>query len=176
MATFTIDSDNNITGYASGEAVPDGNTERFTTEGELVQLAAQWSAARLVEVWNSIPGLAPVRKFTNRKTAITRIWKAAQSLVSGANTPDVRTKPAKSKKRPAPKAKPHTARDGSKKAEIIRLLERAKGVTLHELMEATGWQAHSVRGFISGTLGKKLKLKIDSFRTEKGDRTYRVKG
>ena len=43
-------------------------------------------------------------------------------------------------------------------------------------MEATGWQAHSVRGFISGTLGKKLKMKIDSFRTDKGDRTYRVKG
>ena len=42
-------------------------------------------------------------------------------------------------------------------------------------MEATGWQAHSVRGFISGILGKKLKMKIDSFRTEKGDRTYRVK-
>ena len=42
-------------------------------------------------------------------------------------------------------------------------------------MTATGWQAHSVRGFISGTLGKRLKMKIDSFRTEKGDRTYRVK-
>jgi hypothetical protein len=42
-------------------------------------------------------------------------------------------------------------------------------------MGATGWQAHSVRGFISGTLGKKLKMKIDSFRTEKGDRTYRLK-
>ena len=65
---------------------------------------------------------------------------------------------------------------GSKKADIIRLLERAKGATLEELMEATGWQAHSVRGFISGTLGKKLKMKIDSFQTEKGARTYRVKG
>jgi Protein of unknown function (DUF3489) len=47
----------------------------------------------------------------------------------------------KSKKRPTPKEKAHTARDGTKKAEIIRLLERAKGATLEELMEATGWQA-----------------------------------
>jgi hypothetical protein len=67
MATFTIDSENNITGYASGEAVPDGNTEQFTTESELAQLAGQWQAARLIEVWNSIPGLTPVRKFTSRK-------------------------------------------------------------------------------------------------------------
>ena len=57
MATFTIDSENNITGYAPGEAIPDGNTERFTTESELAELAAQWPAARLVELWNSIPGL-----------------------------------------------------------------------------------------------------------------------
>ncbi len=70
----------------------------------------------------------------------------------------------------------NTVRNGSKKADIIRLMERAKGATLEELMEATGWQAHSVRGFISGTLGKKLKMKIDSFRTDKGARTYRVKG
>src|SRR3977135_397375 len=108
MATFTIDIENNITGYAPGEAVPDGNTQRFTTESELAQLAAQWPAARLVEVWNSIPRLSPVRKFNSRKPAGARIWKAAQSLVSGANTPDVRTKPAKSRKRPTPKPKGHT--------------------------------------------------------------------
>jgi hypothetical protein len=176
MASFTIDSENNIIGYASGEAIPENASERFAAESELGQLAAQWPAARLVEVWNSLPGLAPVRKFTNRKTAVARIWKAAQSLVSGANTPDVPTKRAKSRKRPTSKAKGHTARDGSKKADIIGLLERAKGATLEELMEATGWQAHSVRGFISGTLGKKLKLKVESFKTDKGDRTYRLKG
>ena len=70
MATFMIDSDNNITGYGPGETIPDGNTERFTTENELTELAAQWPAARLVELWNSVPGLTHVRKFTSRKTAV----------------------------------------------------------------------------------------------------------
>ena len=73
------------------------------------ELAAQWGAARPVEVWNSIPGLARVRKFTNRKTAIARIWKAAQSLVSRPDVPDVRTKLAKPKKRPTLKAKGHNS-------------------------------------------------------------------
>jgi len=175
MATFTIDRENKITGYTAGEAVPEGNAERFTTEGELAELAAHWTAARLVEVWNSIPGSKPVKKFTDRKTAVARVWKAVQSQTSGAQAPDVATKPAKSWKRPTRKSKGHTARN-SKKSSVIRLLERAKGATLAEIMSETGWQAHSVRGFISGTLGKKLKLKIDSFRTEKGDRAYRVRG
>jgi len=175
MATFTIDSENKITGYTAGEAVPEGNAERFTTEGELAELAAHWPAARLVEVWNSIPGSKPVKKFTDRKTAVARVWKAVQSQTSGAQAPDVATKPARSGKRATRKPKAHTSRN-SKKSSVIRLLERAKGATLAEIMSETGWQAHSVRGFISGTLGKKLKLKIDSFRTEKGGRAYRVRG
>ena len=69
-----------------------------------------------------------------------------------------------------------TARPGSKKAAVLRLLRKPQGATLPELTKATGWQAHSVRGFISGTLGKKLKLKVESFKIDKGDRTYRVKG
>jgi len=44
----------------------------------------------------------------------------------------------------------------------LALLKRAGGATLQHLMRATGWQAHSVRGFISGALGKKLRLKIES--------------
>jgi hypothetical protein len=42
-------------------------------------------------------------------------------------------------------------------------------------MKATGWQAHSVRGFLSGTVGKKLGLTIASTKTEEGERTYSVK-
>ncbi len=176
MATFTIDTENNITAYRTGEAIPDGSAERFTSEKELGELAAQWPASRLVEVWNSIPGLRPVKKFTNRKTAVARIWKAVQSLVSAPNAPDVAPKSAKAGKRPTRKTKAHTERVGSKKDAVIKLMERAKGATLTELMSATGWQPHSVRGFISGTLGKRLKLKVESFKTDKGDRAYRLKG
>jgi Protein of unknown function (DUF3489) len=45
---------------------------------------------------------------------------------------------------------------------------------LQHLVRATGWQAHSVRGFISGALGKKLRLKIESFKTARGERAYRI--
>src|SRR5689334_16832962 len=114
MATFTIDSENKITGYAPGEAVPEGNAERFTTEGELAELAAHWPAARLVEVWNSIEGSKPVKKFTDRNTAVARVWKVAQSQKFGAQAPDVATKPAKSGKRATRKLKAHTARDSKK--------------------------------------------------------------
>ena len=56
------------------------------------------------------------------------------------------------------------------------MLKQPGGSTVKQIMKTTGWQAHSVRGFISGTLGKKLKLRVESFKTDKGDRTYRVKG
>jgi hypothetical protein len=176
MATFTIDSENKITGYAPGEAVPEGNAERFTTEGELAELAAHWPAARLVEVWNSIAGSKPVKKFTDRNTAVARVWKAVYKAKRLAHRRRTwrQSRPGRGN-RATRKPKAHTARN-SKKSSVIRLLERAKGATLAEIMSETGWQAHSVRGFISGTLGKKLKLKIESFRTEKGDRAYRVRG
>ncbi len=65
------------------------------------------------------------------------------------------------------------ARDGSKAAKIIDLLKRPNGATLAEIIKATDWQAHSVRGFLS-TAGKKQKLKIDSFKDEAGERTYKI--
>ena len=67
------------------------------------------------------------------------------------------------------------ARKGSKKAEVIDLMRRSQGVTLAEIMALTGWQAHTVRGFISRTLTKKLGLKVESFRSNEKERTYRVK-
>ena len=60
----------------------------------------------------------------------------------------------------------------SKGAKIMEMIARAKGATLAEIMKATDWQAHSVRGFIS-TAGKKHNVKIESSKNEAGDRVYK---
>lgn len=64
-------------------------------------------------------------------------------------------------------------RDGTKGAAIVKLLRRKAGATLPDLMAASGWQAHSVRGFLSGTLRKKHGLIIASDRPD-GTRRYRI--
>ena len=73
----------------------------------------------------------------------------------------------------APKAK--GTREGSKTAQILELLKRPGGATLQELMAATEWQPHSIRGFISGALGKKMGLAVESAKSDKGERTYAIK-
>ena len=55
------------------------------------------------------------------------------------------------------------------------LLEKPDGASLAQIMEATGWQSHSVRGFISGSLIKKSGLKVDSFKREDGQRAYAIR-
>jgi hypothetical protein len=79
------------------------------------------------------------------------------------------------KKAPKAAKKAGAARDGSKAAKILDLLKRPEGATLKGLMKATDWQAHSVRGFLSGTIGKKMGLKVASTKTEDGERTYSIK-
>jgi hypothetical protein len=74
----------------------------------------------------------------------------------------------------APETPESPTREGSKSAAVLALIQRAKGATLAEIMEATSWQAHSVRGFISGTLGKKMGLKVESAKREDGTRFYSI--
>jgi hypothetical protein len=66
------------------------------------------------------------------------------------------------------------ARQGSKTARVLDLLKRAGGASAKELMKATGWQPHSVRGFLSGTVGKKMGLAVSSTKGENGERSYSV--
>ena len=80
-------------------------------------------------------------------------------------------KPKKGKKAATrPEPAPHT---NSKSEKILQMIGRAKGATLADIMDATGWQAHSVRGFIS-TAGKKHKVKIESTKNLAGGRVYRI--
>jgi hypothetical protein len=79
-------------------------------------------------------------------------------------------------KRPASRAKSGIARDGSKAATILELLNRPGGATAQELQRATGWQPHSVRGFLSGTLRKKKGLHVISTKGDNGQRSYSIEG
>jgi hypothetical protein len=178
MTTFAIDTDNTITAYIAGESIPEGQV-RFASEKELTKLAASWPAERLVEIWNGFAGvppfgdLKPVKKFTDRKTAVARIWRAVQALTPtvAPHVAPVAPKKAKSSKEATP---PKDAREGSKKAIVLELLRRPEGATLADIQSATGWQPHSVRGFISGALGKKMGLTVESFKTPEGARAYRI--
>jgi hypothetical protein len=80
------------------------------------------------------------------------------------------------KKAPKGVKKAKSARGGSKTNQVLELLRRPEGITAKELMKATGWQPHSVRGFLSGTVGKKMGLTVTSTKGEDGERSYSIKG
>ena len=64
---------------------------------------------------------------------------------------------------------------GSKQARVIEILQSPTGMTIAAMMKETGWQQHSVRGFLAGVVRKKLKLKLNSKKID-GSRVYRVDG
>ena len=181
MTTFAIATENNITAFTAAEQVPEGQYH-FATEKEFAKISADWPINRFAEVWNAFAGvvpfdgLKPVKKFTDRKTAVSRIWKAIQALTPAPapQAAPVAPKKAKASKTATTKDAAPTARDGSKKAIVLELIRRADGASLKEIMEATAWQAHSVRGFISGSLGKKMGLTVESFKRTDGERAYRT--
>lgn len=92
-------------------------------------------------------------------------------------TADTNTKQARAKTkvpgRKAAKTKKAPTNE-SKTAAVLALLRRKQGATMPELIEATGWQVHSVRGFLSGTIRKKMGLAVES--SKEGDqRSYSIK-
>jgi hypothetical protein len=206
MKTYTIDADNNISAFASKkEAAAESTTpfDPFTSQSELAELAAEWPANRLVEIWNSLPGVNAVTKFTNRKIATERIWKAIQSLGAAAQpglateseptpaepvpnvgaqvpdvapvAPDTALKSTRAKKAPKKATQPEGAgpREGSKTAQVVTMLQRKNGATLTEIMDQMGWQKHTVRGFMAGAM-KNAGYSVESFKPDGGERTYRI--
>jgi hypothetical protein len=110
------------------------------------------------------PEKAPLKKGATQKKGAPKGQKTAK----GAKTKSCKkgAKPARTKEASAPRAE-------SKGAKIIEMIGRAKGATLAEIMKATDWQAHSVRGFIS-TAAKKNRIKIESSKNDSGDRVYKI--
>src|SRR5947208_16105113 len=99
------------------EAHSDGTT--FASEQHFHELAKEWPMKRLVEIWNRLPGVEAVARFTDRKTAIRRIWRALQPQ---AEEPG-KTARVKSQSRHRP-----VFREGSKAAQVCTLLCRPEGI------------------------------------------------
>ena len=206
MPVFTINNENEIVAFASQEEAANHTAtpfDTFATQQEFAELATAWPAERLVEIWNSLSGVVPVKKFKSAKTAISRIWDQIQDLgetakpAAEAETPKATRKAKgraqaaqgahakrKAAKRAAPgknapKAKkaakePVVAREGSKTAQVVAMLQRKNGATLIEIMEKMAWQRHTVRGFMAGAM-KKAGYTVESFKPEGGERSYRIK-
>jgi len=151
---------------------------------------------RAIHVWTAVI----TAKETNMESTITNETGTAEAAVAAEEPKPNKPKPAKkaavakkgahvapkkakaTKKaalaRKAPKgqkkAKP-AAREGSKISKVLDLLKRPDGATLKELMKVTGWLKHSIRGCLSGLIGKKMGLAVISTKGEDGERSYFVK-
>ena len=153
---YSVHADETVTVAAAGTSAPADAVASFSSFEELKALTSQWPMRQLVSVWNKLPGTRRVRRFENRSIATERLWRALDQQSPAA----VQSAPKKER----------TVRQT--KAEcIVALLQAPEGASLEALMEATGWQAHSVRGFLSRKVSKELGLRLESLRRD-GKRVY----
>ena len=113
--TYTINSENNITAFASAkEAKSAPDVERFATAKELAKLAEQWPAARLVDIWNALPGVVPAKRFTSRKTAVVRAegWRTAAPCGAEESQSAATGQPA-GEDAPSPRGQQESRRSGA---------------------------------------------------------------
>jgi len=96
-----------------------------------------------------------------------------QKTAKGAKAKSTAKKAEKKGAQAAPTKEARMPRAESKGAKILTMIGRPKGATLDEIMKATEWQAHSVRGFLS-IAAKKRHLSIESSKNEAGDRVYKI--
>jgi Protein of unknown function (DUF3489) len=205
--TFTIDTDNNISAFATAEEAAAATAtpfESFATQKELAQLAAAWPAARLVAVYNSLPGVEPVDGFKSAKTGASKIWVSIQSLGEAAKPVAEPAKPKGSKKakgsakaakaapakgkatkKAAPAKNAPKAKKAAKKEESAGPREGSKTAQVVAMLQrkngATLSEIMEKMGWQKHTVRgfmagamKKAGYTVESFKPEGGDRTYRI--
>lgn len=110
-----------------------------------------------------------------KKTKAPKITKAGRERGLAAIAKEkAATKTPKAAKSDTSKVKSAAEPKSNKTTQMVELLRRNGGATLDELVAFTGWKANSVRGFLSGTIGKKMGLKVESTKGEDGKRKYQI--
>jgi integrase/recombinase XerD len=150
-------------------AQPGDSSSRFLV-APASRIALPFSGTRAMNV------VTANRLRNKENTMIANDSEASTAVETAAPEPKRKTvkKPKRGKRQPsAKKASTKSKADATnKKAEVIALMKRSKGATMAEIMKATGWQAHTVRGFVS-ILGKK-GMKTESSKSVDGIRTYKI--
>jgi nucleoid-associated protein YgaU len=114
------------------------------------------------------------RKAAPKAAAAAAPAKAAARAQKAAKAVPAKAKASKTTKAAKKAAKATPPREFSKKAIVLDMLRAKGGATMAEIAKATDWQNHTIRGFISGTLTKKMGLAIESTKTDAGERCYRI--
>ena len=97
---------------------------------------------------------------------------ASKKLAMSSAAPALAAKPAQNA---GGNAKSNSAKPDSKQSRVVAMLRAPAGATIAALMKATGWQKHSVRGFLAAVVRKRLKLKLTSEKVD-GNRIYQIAG
>ena len=207
MTTFTIDNDNSITAFGSAEEAAASTTtpsESFASQKELAQLAGAWPADRLVAIWNSLPGVKPVKGFKTAKAGASKIWAAIQGLGKAAEPAPEPAKPKADKKAKAgakvakgapAKAKPTKkaipakaapkAKKAAKKEESAGPREGSKTAQVVALLQRKNGatlveimeKMQWQKHTVRGFMAgamKKAGFVVESFKPEGGERSYRI--
>ena len=121
------------------------------------------------------PEKAVAKKAASQKKGAPKANKGAKKAAKQAKVAPKKQAKAKVTSKKAAKVKDaKVPREFSKKAIVLDLLRRPKGATLAEIAKATDWQNHSIRGFISGNLTKKMGLTVESTKNDAAERCYRI--
>jgi hypothetical protein len=181
MKTFTIDNENNISVFASPEEAAAATTtpfDSFSSQEELAELAKVWPADRVVAIWNSLPGVTPVKKFTDRKTAISRIWARIQTLGESAEPkPEPAAKPKAAQKA---KGRARSAKGAPAKGKATRKATPAKaapkGKTAAKVSGAAGPREGSKTAQVVAMLQRKGGATISEIMKTMGWQRHTVRG
>ena len=110
---------------------------------------------------------------TETSSKSTRSAKTRRDTGEGA-TASSRPKSRARTRKPLKGAQPSPHARVTKHAQLITLLSRPEGASIEDMMQATNWQQHSVRGFLAGTVKKRLGLTLTSSKSDGGTRRYRI--
>jgi hypothetical protein len=105
---------------------------------------------------------------TERRISMSKSAKKRSPSKSASSAPSV-----KPSGRTAGDTRPENVNSGSKQSRVIAMLQSPVGATIAAVMKATGWQPHSVRGFLAGVVRKRLKLELGSTKVN-GNRVYQI--